>query len=833
MIENAVNSDNPSDASDLQSGELADLLRLKQSILDYIELEKAVAEISSEFARLKPEEVDSAIDRALARLGHLTGAERSNIFTFRDEEKFLDNTHEWCCDGIESRKDMLQRIPSDRLSWLIGRLRDFELMNITDTSELPRGALDEINILGAGEVKSLIMLPMVQYGSLIGFLVVDTIREKHLWSEDTCLVLKLASEMISNALDRIKTEDALRESRKIFRSVFNSIDEILMFLDSEFTIQNVNLACSRMMNIPLEEFQGRKCYSLLYHREEVCEDCPALETVKAEKPASSLRYRPDGMILNESVYPAFDGNGRVSGAVVIATDVTETKHNERKMNERREFLEALLTSAPDAIVTLNPEQRILDWNPGAEKLFGYTSDEAVGRNIDDLVTGSDVEQEARGFTIMILQGKEISPVETVRYRKDGTLVDVLVSGSPIMLDGELVAVLAIYTDITEKKRAREELARRTRLESLATLAGGLAHDFNNLLSGIFGNISLAKDNLPKDSAAYSFIEAMDNAMERATGLTQQLLTFARGSEPVVEPVDPGKTLQESLEFNLAGSSVRHDLAIAENIWRVSADRRQLAQVISNLIINAKQAMPSGGSLYIDAANFQHRGGTVLGLDAGNFVRISIRDEGNGIQEENLERIFDPYFSTKKEGSGLGLAVVHSIVQKHGGVMGVESAPGEGACFTVYLPAAEKTYTADRKNSVSGEPPAESTEVRVLIMDDERMIRNVLAAMLERLGCSVDQTVNGDQAISMYKDSIVSGEVYDLIIMDLTIPGGKGGKEAVQDILEIDPEATVIVSSGYSTDPIMAEYESYGFADVLVKPYKMENLQEVVYRVLSN
>jgi len=827
-----INSDKSPDLSDSLNAELADFLKVKQSILDYIELEKAVTEVSSEFARLKPEEVDSAINRALARLGRLTGADRSYIFVLRGDE-FIDNIHRWCCDDIESRMDILQRIPSDRLSWLLGRLRSFESMNITDASELPSGALDEMKTLGAEEVKSLIMIPMVQYGSLIGFLGVDTVREKHLWSEDTCLVLKLASEMISNALDRRKTEDALRESRKLFSSVFNSIDEILMFLDSEFTIQNVNMACSRMMNISLEEFQGRKCYRLLYNKAEVCEDCPAQEAVQSENPASRLRYRPDGMVLNESVYPAFDSNGSLSGVVVIATDITESKHNERKTNERREFLEALLASAPDAIVTLNPEQRILDWNPGAEKLFGYTSEEAVGRNIDDLVTGSDVEEEARGFTSTILKGEEISPVETVRYRNDGSLVDVLVSGSPIMLDGELVAVLAIYTDITEKKRAREELSRRTRLESLATLAGGLAHDFNNLLSGIFGNISLAKDHLSKDSEAYSYIEAMDNAMERATGLTQQLLTFARGSEPVVEPVDPGKTLLESLEFNLAGSSVRHNLSITENIWRVSADRRQLAQVISNLIINAKQAMPSGGSLYIEAENFQHIDETVLGLDTGDFVRISIRDEGNGIPEENLERIFDPYFSTKKKGSGLGLAVVHSIVQKHGGVTEVESVPGEGARFTVYLPTAEMTFTADRKDSISDELPDVSNEVRVLIMDDERMIRSVLGSMLERLGCSVYQTEDGDQAISMYKDSVASGTVYDLIIMDLTIPGGKGGKEAVQDILEIDPKASVIVSSGYSTDPIMAEYESYGFVDVLVKPYKIEDLREVLNRVLKN
>ncbi|MCD4702137.1 MAG: PAS domain S-box protein [Candidatus Aegiribacteria sp.] len=833
MNDNAVDTDISPGASDLQSGELADLLRLKRSILDYVELEKAVVEISSSFARLKPEKVDSAINLALDRLGNLAGAERLNIFTFQDEGKFLDNTHGWCCDNIESQIDKIQRIPSDRLSWWIDRLHSFEPMNITDTSELPREALDEMETLSAGDVKSLIMLPMVQYGSLIGFLGVYTTREKHRWSEDTCIVLKLASETISNVLDRRKTEEALSESRKVFRSVFNSIDEILMFLDSEFTIQNVNLACSKIMNIPLEEFKGRKCYSLLYHRDEVCEDCPAQEAVKVENPASRLKYRPDGMILNETVYPELDHNGRLSGAIVIATDITESKYNERKMNERREFLEALLASAPDAIVTLNPEQRILDWNPGAEKLFAYTADEAVGRNIDDLVTGADVEEEARGFTSTILKGEEISPVETIRYRKDGTLVDVLVSGSPIMLDGELVAVLAIYTDITEKKRAREELARRTRLESLGTLAGGLAHDFNNMLSGIFGNVSLAKDNLSKDSEAYSYIEAVDKAMERATGLTQQLLTFASGSEPVVESVDPGKTLLESLEFNLAGSSIKHHLAIEENIWRVGADRRQLAQVISNLIINAKQAMPSGGSLYIEAANYQNSDRTVRGLDPGNFVRISIRDEGNGIPEENFEKIFDPYFSTKKTGSGLGLAVVHSIVQKHGGMIGVESAPGEGACFTVYLTAAEKSCIAEKEDSVSDEPSEVSTEVRVLIMDDEIMIRKVLKSMLERLGCSVDQTVDGDQAVSMYKDSIVSGAKYNLIVMDLTIPGGKGGKEAVLDILEIDPEASVIVSSGYSTDPVMADYESYGFTDVLVKPYKIEDLQEVIYRVLKN
>ncbi|MFW5771548.1 MAG: hybrid sensor histidine kinase/response regulator, partial [Spirochaetota bacterium] len=394
----------------------------------------------------------------------------------------------------------------------------------------------------------------------------------------------------------------------------------------------------------------------------------------------------------------------------------------------------------------------------------------------------------------------------------------------------VMTVVGVHTDITELRRHEEELKKMDKLKSIGTLAGGIAHDFNNIMSGVFGNISIARIYLDRDHPSYSFLEEAERSMERATLLTRQLLTFSRGGDPIKEEVSIERLVNEVVRFDLSGSNVKPVFNVDNDLWLVQVDTGQMQQVFSNLTINADQAMPEGGHLYVTLQNEEVKD-TALNLAPGKYVKAIIRDEGSGIDEKHLDRIFDPYFSTKQTGSGLGLATVYSIIDKHGGHISVSSEHGSGAAFTLYLPArqpavrTEKHYPED-SNSIIDFP------AKILVVDDEQMIREIASKMLEEAGCQVETAADGKEAIEKYKESMYSENHFDLVIMDLTIPGGMGGEEAIKKLLELDPNAKAIVSSGYSHGALQSRYTEYGFAGMVSKPYSMESLLKVVRQILA-
>ncbi len=401
--------------------------------------------------------------------------------------------------------------------------------------------------------------------------------------------------------------------------------------------------------------------------------------------------------------------------------------------------------------------------------------------------------------------------------------------------GELCHTNAeLSAEIEERKRVErarqqleEDLLRSRKLESLGVLAGGIAHDFNNLLMAILGNITLSLAvTKPKDEIHQRLVEA-EKASLRAQDLTQQLLTFSRGGAPVREAASIGDLISDTAGFALRGSNVRLDFERNPELWPAEVDPGQISQVINNLIINANQAMPGGGTVTILTGNTTVAAGDPLPLPPGDYVTISVSDLGVGIVPEHLERIFDPYFTTKQKGSGLGLATVYSIVKRHDGHIEVSSKPGEGATFKMWLPATRHAVlsdTAPREGLTAGTG-------RVLVMDDEPFVRDVIGAMLERLGYEPDFAEHGEGAIALYRKAMSLGLPFGAVIMDLTIPGGMGGVEAAQRLREIDPDVRIIVSSGYSNDPVMASYRDYGFLGVARKPFKVGELSRVLGEVL--
>ena len=505
------------------------------------------------------------------------------------------------------------------------------------------------------------------------------------------------------------------------------------------------------------------------------------------------------------------------------------------LQESEEGLRTILDSIGDAVIAVDILGNVIRINPVGESMTGWKFEESRGKaltqvfNIRNSITGKVPENPVEK---VLATGKTIGLANhTQLISKDGSEYQIADSAAPIMnTRNEITGVVLVFRDVTEEYRIQEELQTMQQLKKIGTLAGGLAHDFNNMLTGLFGNISMAKAELPKDHRSHKYLEESENSMKRATRLTSQLLTFAKGGAPIKQDVSIRKLIEEIVRFDLSGSKVMPIFESQEGLWMVEADKGQMQQVFSNLTINAKQAMLSGGHLTITLENTLITSDGETSVSTGKYVKITIRDEGTGIARQHIERIFDPYFSTKETGSGLGLATTYSIINTHGGSIRADSELGIGTTFVILLPTSKLQSPAVGKKTVA--PLAENKNGRILLMDDDQMILEVTSQMLALCGHTVEIAVEGSAAIQMYKQAMEEGSPFDVVIMDLTIPGGIGGKEAILDVLRLDPEAKVIVSSGYAEDPVMANYAEYGFVGVVTKPYSIDQLREVLNRILN-
>jgi two-component system, cell cycle sensor histidine kinase and response regulator CckA len=458
--------------------------------------------------------------------------------------------------------------------------------------------------------------------------------------------------------------------------------------------------------------------------------------------------------------------------------------------------------------------RVTMWNEAATRTFGWSESEALGflpRFVQE-----DRREEFREELARAYQEGGFHGVEFDRQRRDGSAISIRVSSALLRSShGEVVGILAAAEDVTSERLAAKARDRLKRLESLGVLAGGIAHDFNNILMGIMGNLSLVQHEDDPTLRAHLLDEAQA-AAEQAVGLTAQLVTFSKGGAPVKESLDLRTFLVEAVRRAAEGSPVvpEYDLQATP---RVEADPVQLREVIESLVANAVEAMPDGGSLRITLDEYPDADGT-------RFARFAVSDTGTGIEPEVLEHIFDPYFTTKDGGTGLGLSLGQSIIAQHGGELTVASKDGV-TVFTVSLPAAVAA-AAERAQEITGggrdERPA-----RVLVVDDEDMIRVILVRMLERLGCIAVPCASGEEAVGVLRQAVDEGEGFAIAITDLTMPGGMGGAETTKALLAIDPTLKVVVSSGYSDDPVMARFRDYGFVASVRKPYTLDALRQTL------
>ncbi len=519
----------------------------------------------------------------------------------------------------------------------------------------------------------------------------------------------------------------------------------------------------------------------------------------------------------------------------VATDISEKKLSETKLAEETERLAVTLRSIGDGVITTDTQGRVILINKVAEMLTGWDSDEAAGlplSHVFEIV--NDVTRqpcESPVDKVMAL-GKNIGmAAHTALISKHGQEISIADSGAPIRdKDGKIIGVVLVFRDIREQLRTEQELIKVKKLESIGVLAGGIAHDFNNILVAILGNIDLSLRDSNLTDRTQKLLKEAVKASHQARHLTQQLLTFAKGGEPIKEAASLVDVVKDSANFVLRGVNVTCRYVFPDDLWLVDIDKGQISQVVQNIILNASNAMPSGGIVEVSCENVSSANFKSIALPgSGNHVKVSIKDCGVGISANVLDKIFDPYFSTKQQGSGLGLAIAHSIISKHGGHISVQSAPGVGTTFTVFLPAsAQSSATVDKAE----EADLRTKKSKILVMADEELVRKFLQSMLNQMGHEVLLVKDGMEAVQIYQEAIDNDTAIELIIMDLTIPGGMGGKEAVQKILAIDSEAKVIVSSGYSNDPVMAHFKDYGFCSAITKPYRISELTTVISQLID-
>ncbi len=514
-------------------------------------------------------------------------------------------------------------------------------------------------------------------------------------------------------------------------------------------------------------------------------------------------------------------------------DITEERQAADQLAAEKERLAVTVRSIGDAVITTDRDGRIALMNPIAEDLTGWHEAEAIGRPLMDvfrIVDQRSGEPCASPVDRVLSTGQIVGLANhTILVDRDGQESIIADSGAPILdLQGEIIGVVLVFRDITGQQRIEKELLKMEKMTSLGVLAGGIAHDFNNFLTGIIGNLSLAKLDVQPGNTVSRALDEMEKAAVRAKDLTQQLLTFSKGDEPVRHTTNIGELFRESAQFALRGSNVSCRFSIDEELLPADVDDGQIAQVVHNLIINADQAMPNGGTVLIQGTNVTLPPDNPYALEPGDHIQMSIQDEGIGIHPKHLKKIFDPYFTTKQKGSGLGLAVAYSIITKHGGQLTVDSKLGQGTTFAILLPASEGTHvidTRETKGLVAGHG-------RILVMDDEDFIRELASVMLDKMGYEVTTAQDGQAAVNRYKEAMAAGHPFDAVILDLTVPGGMGGKETMRRLLSLDPNVRAVVSSGYSNDPVMANHAAYGFCGAVKKPYLVQELSQLLNVVVK-
>jgi two-component system, cell cycle sensor histidine kinase and response regulator CckA len=631
--------------------------------------------------------------------------------------------------------------------------------------------------------------------------------------------------------ERTRAENALRESEEKFRNLFNN-SEIAMFrtkLDGS-EVLDANEKWLDLVGKTREEAIGKPS-QILWVDPNVREEM--VKTLIAEGSVSQLEFQllnpKNGVRDCITSLVLYREQGILEGSIL---DITDRKRAEEELREEERKYRLLFEFANDGIF-IQDETGFIDCNQRGADMYSLSREAIIGHSPREfapkLQPDGRLSSEVAAEKIQAALSGTPQVFEWQPLRADGSTFDVEITLSRMELGGK-TCLQAIVRDISERKLFEHERLKTQKLESVGTLAGGIAHDFNNLLQGVFGYISMAKITHDNKEESLAMLDQAEEAIHMSVNLTTQLLTFSKGGKPVKKLIRLRPTIESAVKFALSGSHTGYRLNVTPDLWSIEADAGQLAQVIQNIVLNANEAMAGRGTVTISVSNMDIPAKANPRLPGGgHFVRIDIEDTGTGISEQNMTKIFDPYFTTKQKGSGLGLATSYSIIKNHGGQIEVKSEPGKGTTFTIYLPASRAAEAEVSKTTPSA---VSAKKGRILLMDDEDIVSNVAKKMIAALGHEVEGAEDGKRAIELFQKARDKGRPFDLVILDLTVKGGMGGEEAIAKIRAIDPKVKAVVSSGYADSPVVANYLTYGFSAVLNKPYKIDSLKDCLGQFFS-
>ncbi|MBN1983804.1 MAG: PAS domain S-box protein [Chitinivibrionales bacterium] len=527
-----------------------------------------------------------------------------------------------------------------------------------------------------------------------------------------------------------------------------------------------------------------------------------------------------------------DCDGVVVGTMSSGEDITERKMVEEALAAEKERLLVTIHSIAEGVITTNISGTIVLMNTVAEQVTGWTLNEAVDKEISRVFVVTADDSIPVDYQPTFSPSGPIGEVvrsRSILQRRDGMKYTIAECRSPIFdSEKKIIGTVVVFRDITEELKIEQNLRNAVKLESLSVLAAGVAHDFNNLLHGIFSYVDLARESLHESDAVGQYLDKAMLVNKRARNLTQQLLTYSKGSTPVKKTVRINQLIMDATSFVLSGSNVTAIYDLAPDLWFVELDENQFAQVIDNIIINARQAMPKGGRVYIKSQNCSADTTVKNPIFNGDVVHLEIKDEGCGITPQNIDRVFDPFFTTKEHGSGLGLSSAYSIIKSHNGWMNVESEPGVGSCFHIYLPASPLKQLPVEEDAVA----LVAGHGRILVMDDEEFIRDATQRMLSSAGYTVLCVDTPQQAYNAFTQALSTQQPFDCVILDLTIPGGQGGLELVSKLTLLDSHVKTIATSGYAADPVMVLPQHYGFHGRLIKPFRKAELCQLLQSLLT-
>ncbi len=674
------------------------------------------------------------------------------------------------------------------------------------------------------------------------------------------IVLKRQKYMLALVLDideQIRLQKRLKESEEKFRT-FAENTRAALFLYSEY-FEYVNPATCRILGYSEEELLRMHFWDVIHPEERNLVKQRGLKRIEGEEVPSSYEFRvvrKDGKVRwVEFVADRVEINNK-NLALGTAIDITARKVYQEGLKEEKEKLAATLKSIAEGVIVLDEKGKVKIVNKAAERLLNKKESEIIGSNCSDILvffredelSGKEVKRVSVNFKDAI---DRFQNDNLFLFREDGDKIYVSVSASPVKTDGKVIGAVIVISDITEHEIFKREIVKQKKLESLATLAAGIAHDFNNMLQILQGNIELASIKAPEDLKP--ILERAQKSLQNATKLAHRLLTFAKGGAPIKQKiVNLKEYLKGMVDLFLAGSSIKVIIDVEDNLFPIEADPTQLEQVFQNIFTNAKDILRNKGTIKIKAENFYYDKKKYPGLPLrekyAKYVHITISDNGPGIPPDVLDRIFEPYFTTKKYGTGLGLAVAYSVISKHEGYITAENKPEGGAVFHIYLPVKEGVEEEEKpvitrietkkeietpKKEKTGSGDIDFSKLRILFMDDEEDVREVAEDFALALNCKLVSVENGEEAIKVYKESMEKGEKFDLVFVDLTVVGGMGGEETLKELKKIDPNVKVVVSSGYAHSAAMSQFKKIGFVNVLPKPYLLDDFKRIIIESLSD